>query len=130
MAPVGDLLEWNISIFDREYNFKASKGPLNPLVNDHIAGWNIPIFLLLKYIGSFRGPHFPATAMLDAPGVFLCNKFFSFGSQRSVLEKFERTKSSFLKPKKSKPSKILVFFCFHPRIPAHHVIHISRLKNL
>ncbi len=31
-----------------------------PLVNDHIAGWNIPIFNR-KYIDSIRGPHFPAS---------------------------------------------------------------------
>ena len=31
-----------------------------PLVNDHIAGWKIPIFNR-QYIDSIRGPHFPAS---------------------------------------------------------------------
>ena len=35
-----------------------------------IAGWNdIPHFFFRKYIDSIRGPHFPATAMLDDPRV-------------------------------------------------------------
>ena len=29
-------------------------------INDHIAGWNIPVFNR-KYIDSIRGPHFPAS---------------------------------------------------------------------
>ena len=38
-----------------------------PLVNDHMAGWNIPIFNR-KYIFN-PGPAIPATAMLVDPGV-------------------------------------------------------------
>ena len=33
---------------------------LYPLVNDHIAGWNFPIFNRTN-IDSIRGPHFPAS---------------------------------------------------------------------
>ena len=37
--------------------FKFS-GIIYPLVNDHIAGWNFPMFNW-KYIDSIRGPHVP-----------------------------------------------------------------------
>ena len=40
---------------------------LYPLGFTNIAGWNIIIFNR-KDMDSIRGPHFPATAMLDDPG--------------------------------------------------------------
>ena len=43
-----------------------------PGKRSHSDCWNFPIFNrnFRKYIDSIRGPHFPATAMLDDPGVY------------------------------------------------------------
>ena len=100
-----------------------------------MAGWNIPIFLLLKYIGSFRGPHFPATAMLDARVECFCATIFFLSDPKGRFWKNSkgRSRGPFLKQKnKVSHQKYGCFFGFHRRIPAHHVIHISYLekKNL